>query len=365
MSKPLGEPVGPSHGIAEPPAMLPETKDLVSTPSRLASFVTQKIPDKGEDGAPIAIDSLVGDVLAVFDGLGGAGSTMVPALEPDKPDVKMAFLASQAASSGMLNAIKQLGTASTKGDLKHFAEEAIVKQLESLSNRPGGKGAESKLRGSIFHSYPTTVAMALIDDRENPSKRLIRTHWAGDSRIYILDNSQDCPLQVLTSDHNGAASSAGGGDAALTRLATPSGLELDSFPPIGQGPLEIGRHSIVFAMTDGCYAYCTTFKLLLILLNELSRAANLNDWTERLRVTLSSFAGDDCSMAISLPPDISFESLKELYEPTTQYIDDLRLVPETMPPNPFVSVHAEAAFSSVYTLNAAAASAIYGTYKGA
>ena len=51
------------------------------SPPELRTFVTEKKLGLGEDGPPLAVSiKSLGDVVAVFDGMGGAGAVQVPSV---------------------------------------------------------------------------------------------------------------------------------------------------------------------------------------------------------------------------------------------------------------------------------------------
>ena len=299
----------------------------------LPHFVTEKRAGQGEDGDPIARNfSDVGDVVAVFDGMGGAGATQVPVdLTYSKADGKcsMAYLASRAARHAVVGVIGQFGK-SNLGDIKHRLEEAITKKLKDLAERPGGRGAEPRIRGTILSEYPTTVAIGIVRPSTGEFEdRCVTVYWAGDSRVYAILPNELVPLQLLTIDHTPPG---GGGDAALQRFASSSDVNLDEREYI------LPPGAAVIAMTDGCYGYMTPFQLMFVLIKRLQVSRNCEEWISAVQDDIVAVAGDDASFAISFGVG-GFDALKEQTATIFDNLVPLVFAPEKPEPNPFIVLH--------------------------
>ena len=90
----------------------------------------------------------------------------------------------------------------------------------------------------------------------------------------------------------------------------------------------------MFVATDGCFAYESTQFFLTTLIEQLDRSANIAQYSQNLASALSSIAGDDCSMAMSFPPDVDFGILQEKLRKHLRHLQDIRNVPRS---NPFLS----------------------------
>ena len=312
------------HTESEPPAA------LEGTPA--CGFVTEKNPGKGEDAEPIEFvwegESGRRTLLAVFDGMGGAGSRKVPAVNDPESTVSMAYLASRAARGAVIETCKQITLKMQPGEIVGLLAENIQKFLTRLVEREGGIPPGS-MRGSMVKDYPTTVAIALIEEGKT---RTVHTMWAGDSRVYALHHNQGFLLQQLTLDHTASGASSDGGDAALTRCATPDSADLE------YGTVEVPNDAIVFVATDGCFAYESTQFFLTTLIEQLDRSSSPEEYARKLSVALSAVAGDDCAMAISFPPNVNFEDTKQKSSEHLRHLQDLRNVPRG---NPFVQFSSE------------------------
>ena len=305
-------------------------------------FVTEKKFECGEDGEPIARNFTdVGAVVAVFDGMGGAGASQVQ-VDSTYTNIEgmcsMAYLASRAASRAVSGAIAQFGK-SDLGALKVELEKVITEKLKNLAERPGGRGAGPRIRGTMLSEYPTTVAIGIV--RPSPDEfgeRCVTVYWAGDSRVYAIIPSELVPLQLLTIDHT---ETGGGGDAALDKFASSSGLNLD------QREYELPREAAVIAMTDGCYGYMTPFQLMLLLIKRLQFSKNYEDWLSAIKSDIVAVAGDDASFAISFGEG-GFDALKMATSKIYANLEPLIFAPEGPNLNPFIIVHDPSKYSAFF-----------------
>jgi serine/threonine protein phosphatase PrpC len=291
-------------------------------------FVTEKKPGQGEDSQPVEYiweyETGRRSLLAVFDGMGGAGSRKVPDINNSEATVSMAYLASRAARGAVIEACKQLTPKMQPGEVVEIIGQHIQKYLQRLANRDSGIPAGS-MRGSMIKDYPTTVAIAIIEEGVNRSVHMM---WAGDSRVYAIWPDQQFLLQQLTLDHTASGASSDGGDAALTRCATPDSVNLEYVN------IEVPSDAIIFVATDGCFAYESTQFFLTTLIEQLDRSTNEQQYSQNLAVALSAISGDDCSMAISFPPSVQFDSLKNELAKQLRHLQDIRTVPRN---NPFLA----------------------------
>jgi serine/threonine protein phosphatase PrpC len=290
-------------------------------------FVTEKKLGLGEDCEPVEFvweyETGRRTLLAVFDGMGGAGSRKVPDINNPDSTVSMAYLASRAARGAVIEACKQLTPKMQPGEVVEIIGQHIQKYLQRLANREGGIPTGS-MRGSMIKDYPTTVAVAIIEEGVNRSVHMM---WAGDSRVYAIWPDQQFLLQQLTLDHTASGASSDGGDAALTRCATPDSVNLEYVN------IEVPSDAIVFVATDGCFAYESTQFFLTTLIEQLDRSTDELQYSKNLATALSSISGDDCSMAMSFPPTVQFDSLKNDLAKQLRHLQDIRTVPRN---NPFL-----------------------------
>lgn len=153
-------------------------------------FLIDKPHVKGEDAPPIVARYGNSVLIAVADGMGGAGSKRVTYKGHERT---MAWVASRKT----LDTIKHLFEQGDTG--KQIAN--YIEKGEFLKGLPKN---ESKLKSRINVDYPTTVAFTVIT-LEPSLLYKIDMFWAGDSRIYVMDTLDkkmpDCRTTV-TNDHS-------------------------------------------------------------------------------------------------------------------------------------------------------------------
>ena len=295
------------------------------SPPELRTFVTEKKLGLGEDGPPLAVSiKSLGDVVAVFDGMGGAGAVQVPSVEDENKLRTMAYVASNATSLLIGGKLRQWGKGSIQ-DLQLELNIEIPRRLTELAERSNGRGMKPGLKGTLLQEYPTTIAIGFVQNSVDNLRRTVSALWAGDSRICVFDPDLENPLQILTRDHT---SEGGGGDAALGRFASASGLDLEYHSVLA------GPHSAVIAITDGCYGYMSDFDLMYLIVNSLQLSRDIDEWILIMKQQISEKAGDDAALSISLGVG-GYQRLRQLTASRLDEFHDLRNVPQN---NPYVSV---------------------------
>lgn len=145
----------------------------------------------------------------------------------------------------------------------------------------------------------------------------------------------------MTRDHSEPG---GGGDAALARFASTAGLDLE------EREYSLSSSSAVIAMSDGCYAYMSPYRLLLLLIQEMKFARNVEEWIESIKTKISAKAGDDSSFAISFGEG-GFEALRERVADVYSELEPLMYVPEGTKPNRYVLAHHANLFEELFDEN--------------
>ena len=159
---------------------------LTPGPTISFAFNLGKIPDQGEDSDPIAREGPDLGLVAVFDGMGGAGGTVY-----ETPDGRRtgAYIASRVARDvverRMLDLLEpdwNLNGKAAALDLKRSVQSALRERLEELNAPPSG------LRSRLLRALPTTMALVALQ-RTQPGGPNWTAHvlWAGDSRAYVLE----------------------------------------------------------------------------------------------------------------------------------------------------------------------------------
>jgi serine/threonine protein phosphatase PrpC len=207
-------------------------------------FLIDKPHVKAEDAPPVVARYGNSVLIAVADGMGGAGPKKVEY----KGDTRtMAWVASR----------KTLET------IKHLFEQGdngkqIAKYIEKGAFLKGLPKKKSMIKSKLHVDYPTTVAFAVITLEPSLLYR-VDMFWAGDSRIYVMDKkpyspSNDCRTTV-TKDHSG------GFDAPLNRK-------------ISVEPTTIQHQQVRIPQERLMGVVCVTDGLLKIIVDRSGKASN-------------------------------------------------------------------------------------------
>lgn len=258
------------------------------------AFNLAKVPGEGEDADPILRDREDGGLVAVFDGMGGAGGTVYQT--PDGPRTG-AYLASRGVRDvvekrmlELLEADGELDGAGVAEDLRRRIEQALQMRLSELHAPASG------LRSRLLRALPTTMALAVVQ-RTAPAGRQWTGHlfWAGDSRAYLL--SPESGVQQLTTDDIRDR-----GDA-LTNLREDSvisnAISADTTFVINQQAVEVDTPFFLMAATDGCFGYLPSpMHFEELILRTLVESPDPQEWSAALQAGISSVTGDDAAMAV-------------------------------------------------------------------
>jgi serine/threonine protein phosphatase PrpC len=265
---------------------------------------TEKIENKGEDAPPTLLlgeDDTV--ILAVYDGLGGAGSR-VYALPNEKDEIweySGAYLASRLAKAIVEefyltaeldeNFVQHIQS-NLQNDFNEYAQQ--------LDNQP------SKLKSRLIRTLPTTIAGILAE--ANLAENLVNAwaFWAGDSRCYVWqkESLQQISQDDLTGNPDAMAN--------LEQDATISNCvqALGDFK-LHQRLFSFAEPTILITATDGCFAYLSTpmdFEYLL-LQTLFESQYDFEDWQQQLTEAILKTTGDDASMSVWA---WGFENLNDL-----------------------------------------------------
>lgn len=253
----------------------------------------EKIPGKGEDAPPLCLwhEERQMGLLAVFDGMGGAGSASVGWQGG-------VYSGAYVAARLVCNFIAAFFQAYQQ-DQEAFAEHLqaplaayLQMQAEQLYV------SASKLRSRLIRRLPTTMAAVLYTYDASCQEWKLTVCWAGDSRVYALMPEK---MLLLTRDD--------------TQQPVDLLCSLHEDPPLGnclhaEGSFYIHSYTIrlpgpvcLLAATDGCFAYLPSpmhFDFLLRVSLQAAGACSLSAWAEQLYQRLLPIAGDDASMAAVL-----------------------------------------------------------------
>ena len=249
-------------------------------------FVVQKpaAEGKGEDSFYCTAD---GDsaMISVCDGCGGLGARQYEAFKGHTG----AYVASRAVSGALHDWFRDHGKKewNDSGKLTDSVDGYIRRAFrlcESFNNET------LKIFGSMVRPFPTTLACAYaVPDQE---EILIHILWAGDSRIYLLD--QDGLAQVTRDDTDiEDAFENLTSDGAMTNV-----LSSDGDYVIHSRTLHIEKPVILIAATDGCFGYVPSpVEFERLLLEALLASPDPPLFKSALRKFMGEIAGDDLALS--------------------------------------------------------------------
>lgn len=268
-------------------------RDLMSRIDFYCSVLVEKKPDCGEDAMKRLMNRDAA-LFGVFDGCGGAGSKL--SKYKGKTEAYVASRATADAVEDWFDQPDPSGGWRTEA-LKERAVE-YLRECEALA------GETSLLIGGIKKKFPTTAALGIC--RLGGEGLEVDFFWAGDSRVYLLN---DQGLAQLTEDDLGGIDAMDNltKDGLLTNM-----INLTVNFDIHRGKIVLDRPGFIFAATDGCFGYLSTpmeFEYLLLetLLNADSVASprekgapaegeELTDFQNRFAEALRPIAGDDYTL---------------------------------------------------------------------
>lgn len=251
-----------------------DTVDVINRPAR---------DGKGEDNCYCAKCSRSA-IISVCDGCGGLGARKYPALM----DHTGAYIASRAVSGAIHdwyheNSKKEWQTA------EELAEAIDVYIRRSFDVCNSYAADNKRIGGSMVRKFPTTLASAYAEK----SSYGVRVHvmWAGDSRVYLLDQDGLAQLTVDDTDERDAYLNLTA-DSPMTNV-----LSADGNYEIHRKTIEIGQPTIIFAATDGCFGYIPSpMEFEYEIVKNLVQAKNPKAFKKNLKAILDECAGDDLLM---------------------------------------------------------------------
>ncbi|WP_431041659.1 serine/threonine protein phosphatase [Streptomyces sp. P1-3] len=247
---------------------------------------TERVAGRGEDAEPFAAHhfATAQGLLAVFDGSGGSGSSLVW----QAPDGQMrtgAWVGSRVARLATDCWFHEVVVDGEPDDPEQLRE--VLRYF--LSSAPQRR---SKLVGKMRRQLPTTLAAVRYQVRGDSAE--CQVLWAGDSRAYTL--RPDRGLCVLTRDHTEEQDA-----LELLRSDPPmtNSVCADREFDIESQRMAFPLPCVLLAATDGFFGYVHTpadFEWLL--LHTLMRARTPVEWADLLRREVQGYTADDASLAV-------------------------------------------------------------------
>jgi Protein phosphatase 2C len=302
----------PPQVPSAPPADLPVT----GGPALSFCFNLGKIAGQGEDADPILRDGRELGLVAVFDGMGGAGGTVYET--PDGPRTG-AYLASRVARDvveqrmvALLDPDWNLDGPAAAADLQRSVRAALQQRLVEL------KAPASGLRSRLLRALPTTMVTVALQRREPDSDRWsCHLFWAGDSRAYVL--RPDAGAQQLTTDD---IRDRGDAMANLREDSVVSNaMSADTDFVVHHRKVELTAPFLVAAATDGCFGYLPSpMHFEHVVLAALRDAPDTDSWSAAVQAAVGAVTGDDAALAV-LGIGADHDTFRELFARRTAELE--------------------------------------------
>lgn len=269
--------------------------------------------DKGEDACAFCGTENAA-MIGVFDGLGGSGARRYPAYRENTG----AYMASRAVAGFVKEWFsKDYATAEPAEPELRACIEAALDACSRHSGTPGGR--LKGIKGSIFHEFPTTAAIAVCRPQMQDGKvrdYIVDYIWAGDSRGYLLCENGLVQITTDDADEEDIRSSMNS-DAPMNNVISHS------------EPWELHRErllvrtpGIVITATDGSFGYWSSpMELEHILLKTMRDSENAMDWQDKLDEEINSVAGDDFTLLGLAFGFDTFENMKAKFNNRLQILE--------------------------------------------
>ena len=250
-------------------------------------FCTQApaIPDAGEDSF-LCLKRENSALTAVFDGCGGLGSRRYPGYQ----DHTGAWVASRLACGAIHDWYEENKEIpwQNSGEMLGSMKTAL-QQVLGMGSVYGKSNL--MLGGSMVRDFPTTIALALA--RLEEDKVVVHVVWAGDSRVYLLNQRGLAQLTVDDSEITDAFENLTN-DGELTNL-----LSSDGNYTLHYKRLVLSREepTLIFASTDGCFGYIPSpMEFEYTLCRSILDTETVNGLSDKLREEFKKTAGDDFAL---------------------------------------------------------------------
>jgi len=298
---------------AQPP---PNPNGPSAGPTVSFGFNLGKIADHGEDSDPIVRDGPDLALLAVFDGMGGAGGTVY---ETEDGPRSGAYLASRIARDVVEQRMLELlvpdwnlnGEAAAE-DLRRSVQETLARRLAELKAPP------SRLRSKLLRGLPTTMTvLALQRASRTGSTWLCHVFWAGDSRGYVFE--PDGAHQLTVDDLRDA-------NDAMANLRSDSvvsnAMSADTEFHVNYRRVQLQAPFFLLCATDGCFGYLPTpMHFERLVLSPLTEARTVDAWSRAIQREVAGVTGDDAAMSV-VSVGAGMKEIHRLYAPRLAELED-------------------------------------------
>ena len=261
---------------------------VLNTLDFILSFCQEKVPGCGEDSFCYSFSDHAG-LFGVFDGCGGAGAREHAFYSHHTE----AYMASRICAGAFYDCFRKNVPEGVS------PEEFVSRQLSPVAQRcmryyqPPREAGEVLIKGSMVQTLPTTAAAALIQSGKGKELE-VSAIWAGDSRVYILDEKG---LAQLTVDDTTVPDPMENlyEDGLLKQVVTA-----DRPVQLHCRTVRLQPPFMVLAATDGCFGYVSTpMEFEGMLLQTLLSCDTADQWERSLKDLIGSVAGDDHALCLA------------------------------------------------------------------
>lgn len=280
----------------------------------ILSFCKEILPGHGEDCICHAFCDTAG-LLGVFDGCGGAGARKHECYTGRTE----AYMASRLVAGAFFDQFRAFYPSDMGAE--EFAYGVMTPALGQClqTYQPPKEDSAFQIRGSMVRTLPTTAAAAVIRPLDSGAME-ISAIWAGDSRVYILDEQG---LAQLTVDDTSVPDPMENlyEDGVLKNI-----LCAEKETKLHLNTVTIPGPALVFAATDGCFGYVSTpMEFEGMLLDSLVTAQSPAQWEQQLAAIVGQFAGDDHTLCLAALGYGDFEEMKNIFAARYQQLCDQSL----------------------------------------
>lgn len=254
-------------------------------------------------------------LISVFDGCGGLGARQYAHFQQHTG----AYVASRLVSGAAYDWFQK---SKDSGEFDYPVQELKDRFAKALHMGELAGGNTLRIRGSMVRGFPSTAAMALAEQKE--STFVVNAIWAGDSRVYLLDQEGLSPLSKDDTD---------GGDAFEDLRNDPvqtNVLSSDGNFVLHCRETDIRRPAVVIAATDGYFGYWNTpMDFEWFILDTLFRSDSVSEWKHKLKTEILEIAGDDATMAFMLLHFGTYQKVKETFQARYKKLKEQYILPLT------------------------------------
>lgn len=294
-------------------------------PDTFFVIARESVAQNGEDSYCYSFGQSAA-LLAVFDGCGGSGARK-HAYFSNKTE---AYMASRMCAGAFYDGFQAMFPQSTE-PMKLVSDyiDDVSRRWDYLISRysPPKETGRTGLRSNMIQSMPTTAAAMLLQNDPAQTGILASALWAGDSRVYLMDESG---LAQLSQDDSKVRDPMENlyDDGIMTKTITgEKGVRLNT------KTVKLSRPFIALTATDGCFAYLSTpMEFEGIILESLAESANTAQWQKSLTEKIERVKGDDFTLCLAAYGYRDYQQLRAAYLPRYQqlcsrYLDALKQMP--------------------------------------